>query len=375
MQFITSPKTILGLDLSDLSIKAVQIAKRGEKKYIRAMSSIEVPAGYINEGEIKNGEQLAEAIRQLIKNSSQKFTTRYAVLSLPETKTFIKVIEVPTTNTAIDETIRQELPRHVPIGNEEMQIDWQEIDHTTGKKKFLVGAVPKAIADDYIKTANLAGLEVVALEIEAEAIARCILPAKRENKIGRGIFGWFKKNEPRKNSRRDEARGPRMIVDFGATRTSLIFMDHGVIQFTNNLPQISGQKITEKIANELELTPKEAEKAKIICGTNPKKCKGATMEIINDTISELAKEIVNADNFYQTHFGQESSTLDIVLCGGGSNMINLDKALQEKLGREIYYGNPLANIESPTSKREDLLTYTTAIGLALRNFVEKSYLK
>jgi len=34
MRFINSPKTTFGLDISDLSIKAVEIGKSGEKKYI-----------------------------------------------------------------------------------------------------------------------------------------------------------------------------------------------------------------------------------------------------------------------------------------------------------------------------------------------------
>ncbi|HRY63652.1 MAG TPA: type IV pilus assembly protein PilM [Patescibacteria group bacterium] len=375
MQFIASPKIILGLDVSDLSIKAVQIAKRGEKKYIRAINTIEVPAGCISEGEIKDIEKVAELVKQLIKGSPKKFSTKYVTLSLPETKTFIKVIEVPTTDIAISEAIRQELPRHIPIGNEEMQIDWQAFSDAPGKKKFLVGAVPKSVTDDYIKAANLAGLMVVALEIEAEAIARCILPAKMKKKTGYDFGKLFKKKSEQKKGevKINDKKGPVMLVDFGATRTSLIFMDHGVIQFTNNLSRISGQKITEKIAGELQLTNEEAEKAKIICGTNPKRCKGATMRIINETINELAKEIASADNFYQTHFGQESGQLAVILCGGGSKMMGLDKTLQEKLGREIYYGNPLTNIESLSSKREDLLAYTTAIGLALRNFIVTDY--
>jgi len=367
MQFITSPKTILGLDISDLSVKAVQIEKRGERKYIRAINSAELPAGLIEDDAIKDREALGEIIKQLLKNSPQKFSTRYAVMSLPETKTFIKVIEAAVDDSTAEEAILKELPRHVPIASETMQIDWQEIGANKQHKKFLVGAVPKTVSDEYVKVAEMSGLVPVALEIEAQAIARCLLPAKnKENNVN----WWKRKKEEQQKENKTTDKTPQIIMDLGATRTSVIFMDHGMIQFTNSLPNISGQKITAKISEQLKLSTTEAEKAKIICGTNPKKCKGATMKIISETISDLANEIVNADNFYQTHFNQETNNLSILLGGGGANMVNLDKTLHEKLGRPVDYGDPLINLEIKKSRREDLLSFTTAIGLALRNFVD-----
>src|SRR3989338_8982883 len=194
MRFINSPKTIFGLDISDLSIKAVQIGQNGGKKYIRAINSLPVPLGCISEGIIRENEQVAEIVKQLINDGARKFSTKYAALSLPETKTFIKVLEISDQEMAVEEAIRQELPRHVPIGAEEMQIDWQPVEHDLQKKKFLVGAVPKSIADEYVKVAKLAGVEAVALEIEAQAIARCILPWGKKNRDRGGLSGLFKKN-------------------------------------------------------------------------------------------------------------------------------------------------------------------------------------
>ncbi len=366
MRLITSPKTILGLDISDLSVKAVQIEKKGEHKYIRAINSAEIPTGLIEDDAIKNNEALAEIIKQLLKNSLQKFSTRYVVMSLPETKTFIKVIEVAIGDLTTEEAIQGELPRHIPIAMEAMQLDWQEIEANKQHKKILVGAVPKTVSDEYVRVAEMAGLTPVALEIEAQAIARCLLPA--ENKKNTKDW-WRTKKEEQKKEKNREGKPPQIIIDFGATRTSVIFMDRGIIQFTNSLPNISGQKITAEISKQLKLSTIEAEKAKIICGTNPKKCKGATMKIINGMVGDLANEIINADNFYQTHFNQETNNLSILLGGGGANMVNLDKTLSEKLGRPVCCGDPLINLEIKKNRRDDLLSFSTAIGLALRNFV------
>ena len=109
------------------------------------------------------------------------------------------------------------------------------------------------------------------------------------------------------------------------------------------------------------LNPLKLEAVEIIPSKNKNK-------VFKRDANELIKEIANADNFYQTHFGQETNQLAIILGGGGATMLNLDKTLEEKLSRRVYRGDPATNIESALPKRDDLLSFTTAIGLALRNF-------
>jgi type IV pilus assembly protein PilM len=370
MQFITSPEKILGLDISELSLKVVQIKKRKGKKNIQAMNSINVPAGLIEEGVIKDQAKLAKLIKKLIKNAATKFTTKYAVVCLPEPKTFLKVIEV--ANKEIDqrstkEIIMDELPRHMPVSMEEAQIDWQEINGSQKQRKFLIGAVPSSVANEYIKVCQMAGLKVVALEIEAQAITRCILTEPSSAGQGLAKLSWRSKNK--KDATADYDR-PKIILDLGATRTGLILVDHGIIQLTSSLSQISGEKITSKIMIEKKLSYSQAEKAKIICGINPRKCRGAVLAIIKNTVDDLLKQIINADNFYQDHFGQETHDIEIILSGGGAHLSNIDKFLEASMKRNVSVANPLLNLEDILPKKvKNLSAYTTAIGLALRNYV------
>jgi type IV pilus assembly protein PilM len=326
------------------------------------------------EGMIKDQEKVAALIKELIgKGKENHFSTKYAVMSLPETKTFIKVIEIQQEEDdkeSIRSILQRELPRHVPIEMAEAQIDWQEMSGNGKTRKFLIGAVEKTVADEYVKVAELAGLEVAALEIEAQAIVRSVLPVDKRKEEG----GFFKlKRKPEKNNleKINAPNGPKIILDMGATRTSLIMFDQETIQFTNSFPNISGRKITEKIVAKTKLPFGEAEKAKIICGINPKKCKGAILEIIKDTIDELIKEVVNAEEFYQTHFGGGAGKTEIILCGGGSNLSNLAFTLKDKTKREITIADPLINTAGLASKEgiKDILSHTTSIGLALRNYV------
>jgi len=263
------------------------------------------------------------------------------------------------------------LPRHVPMNLEDMQIDWQKIREGQGMKKVLVGAVDKQIVQDYINLCCLAGLEVVALEIEAQAIARSIiLNGRRQKKMDRGWNKIFKRDlKEEKVGYNKTTKNPKMILDLGATRTSVILFDEGVVQFTNSLGNISGEQITNTIIDRKRLSYLEAEKAKLICGTNSKKCKGIVRDVMKETIDNIAREIINGDEFYKTHFGKESANLEVWLCGGGANMLGLTEALEGKLHRKVKVADPLINIEETLAEQhKNLSAYATAIGLALRNF-------
>ena len=373
MQFITSPNKILGLDISELSLKVVQIRKNKGKKYIQAMNSINLPAGLIEEGVIKDHDKVARVVEKLIKTTPGNLTTKYAVVCLPEPTTFIKVIEVADKEIraeGVEKVIMHELPRHMPLSMEEVQIDWQEIGAGNKKRKFLVGAVARSIADDYIKVCQLAGLKVAALEVEAQAITRSILPAVSVVKKEKSWLSKFNRT-PKETKEENLANdNPKIILDMGATRTGLILMDHNTIQFTSSLAKISGEKITADILEQKKLSYNQAEKAKIICGINPRKCKGAVAEIIKTAIDGLLKEIINADNFYQDHFGQETHDIEIILSGGGAHLANIDKVLEEKIKRKVRIADALTNLEKfQPRKVNNMSAYTTAIGLALRNYI------
>ena len=61
----------------------------------------------------------------------------------------------------------------------------------------------------------------------------------------------------------------------------------------------------------------------------------------------------------------------ILLCGGGSNLKGLLEFLSSKLNIDIRIGNPLFDISKKIDlSSKEFLGYTTAIGLALKNFYD-----
>jgi len=346
-------QTFLGLDISDRSLKAVQFTPSlNGKQRLKGLGSIDLAPGVFADGELKQPAAFVQAVKQMLARPRLgKFTTAYTVASLPESKTFIKLIDIaPLPEAEIPEAIRGEAEHHIPIPIDETYWDWQQMGSgtkTNARLPVLLGVAPKSIVESYAQALEQANLVPAALEIEAVAIMRSLLP------LNQGV-----------------STNGIMVIDIGATRTSLIVFDQNSIQFTVSLP-ISGRQITETLANTLKLSEAEAEKAKILCGLDPKKCRGAMAEILHDVMDELLHRINESLTFYQEHFPQSHKVNQIILCGGGANFRSIDAYLSQALGLPVVRGNPWRNLEPSSAplKPDDLISYTTAIGLALQNLL------
>src|SRR5665647_2099554 len=85
-----------GLDLSDLSIKVMQLEKEGEVDRIRSFGSLDIPAGNIEDGKIINKDKVAALIKETIKKAGpKKINTKQVICSLPESKAFLRSINIP----------------------------------------------------------------------------------------------------------------------------------------------------------------------------------------------------------------------------------------------------------------------------------------
>ncbi|HBV33265.1 TPA: hypothetical protein DIC39_02680 [Patescibacteria group bacterium] len=345
---------VIGLDISQRSLKAVQFARGWSSKLkLRAFSDIELDKGIIVEGDIKQGAALTEAVKRLLAYPKYgKFNTPYVVSCLPEQKTFIKLVDIPPmSKEEIGQAIKWEAEHHIPIPIEETYMDWQLIGKPAPGQRLpvLLGVAPKGIVESYQKVLADAGLINLAQEIEAEAVTRALLPID------------------------DSSQDTIMIVDLGFSRTSICLWTDNSIQFTVSLP-LSGEKLTDAIAKTFNITWEEAEKTKIICGFDPDKCRGSLQKILDQEVDQLIKKIKETFDFYAEHFPNSAPVNQIMLCGGGANFKFIDSYLKDALGLPIVVGNPWLNLKStpPVLTRAALLSYTTAVGLGLR-VVERYY--
>ncbi len=351
MSLINHQNKAFGLDISDGGLRLAQLGNLGKKVSLRAYSQVALPPGCVVDGEIKETKIFLEKLNELTRTKKgPERLSRQVVAVLPEDKTFLKTINLPAGNIPLKQKIAELIPQLMPLDIDDIYFDWQPVKKTAAEQSVLVGASPKYIVDSYFNILTKAGLTPIALEIEAASIARLLIEHNGEQE-------------------------PQIIIDMGASRTGLFLYDEGMIKFTISLP-ISGDMITELIAESLDLDKEKSEKAKVVCGLDRTKCHGALLEIMGPTLDDLAERINKAVIFYRANFANANKIEKLVLCGGGANFLGIADVLKEKTALSVTASNPLKNIDCPFAELRSpkIQSFISALGLALRGLNLKNYL-
>lgn len=378
MSFFTKKsKYPVGLDFSDFSLKLIQLSKKGKDSIdVQAVSRVELPKGAIENGEIIDRTKVIESIKILFdKPLKGKISSREVVACLPETKTYLKLLRIEKSVNNINQIIESEVENNIPLPLNEIYFDWQIIETTKTESLILIGACSRNTVNQYIDIIKDAKLSVVALEIEAVAISRSLL------------------EEESLRLKKEDGKNNYLIIDIGKNRTSMFVYSKNTPLFTLSLP-MSGDLVTNKIAQSLEIDRAQAEKAKIICGLDKNKAKGIIRNILSDTINNIIEKINESINYYNNHFSERGEINQILICGGGSSIKNLSSYIEEAVSIKTSNGDSLTNLrlknidtqnifiesykmktdfsdtndsKNITMTQDNKLTYTTAIGLALKD--------
>jgi len=370
LEFLTLKPKAFGLDISDLSLKIVELKKKRGVPSLSSFGEENIRPGIIKKGEIEKEDDLVEIIKAAMdKVQGKRIKTKYVVTSLPEEKAFFQVIQMPKIPPEdLKSAVIYEAENYIPLPIESVYLDFQVIPplhNHLGHFDVLIAAMPKQTIDSYVSSLKKAGLEPIALEIESLAIIRALI-----------------KNET--------TTAPVLLIDFGATRTSFIIFSGHSLRFTSSIA-VSSEHFTEIISKTLGVDFIEAKKLKIKYGleekiklkiksegSNIKKERGKIFEALIPVLVDLIQQIKKHLYYYQTHATHEhlppgeNRVSKILLCGGGANLKGLPEFLSSELKLPVELGNPWINILSKGQKniskfpQKETLRYATALGLALR---------
>lgn len=346
-KIISFEPEVFGVDLSDLSVKVMQLERNGKLEKVRGYAVADIPAGYIQDGKIIDKDKVAAIIKDAVKKAGpQKIKGNRVICSLPESKAFLRIVSIPKMEKdEAKEAIKWEMEANIPLPIEQVYFDWQFLETDSAQKQnVLTAAVSREIVDDFMDVLQKAGLEVYGLEVESIASARSLVPGEAQE------------------------QGGALIVDLGAQRTSFIMVERGVPNFTSSIP-FSSESINDAISKGLNIDLLEAEKTKLSHGIADGK-ENPIFNVIKSLLENLVQEIERTLDFYAGISKENSAVEKVILCGGGSNLKGLVGYLGERLGKKIELGDPWINLKMgksiPIISKENADRYSTAIGLALR---------
>ena len=343
-----------GLDISDVSVKYFVFdpkETRGSHR-IAAFGEFAVPEGLIVNGEIKKEDELVQVLSAWRAQEREIPRSTFFDVSLPEEKSFLRIVQLPNLK---EEDVRQalcwEIEANIPFAFEDLSYDYEVIAQKEPQDHLdiMVTAFPKVLIDAYVRVLHRAGLPLVALGLESQAIVRAVVPDLCEN-------------------------SPRIIADIGRTRTSFIVCVGGAILFTTTI-ELGGQTLESHLARAFQISQEEAHLMKIQVGLNRKERNGEVFDALLPAMAVLGDElgkVVDYYHHYAAHMhGAPEAIESILLVGGDANLPGIETYLAGALHLPVRLADPFTSIIPkntfviPPLLKNEALSFATAIGLAL----------
>jgi len=369
LELLSLSKKVFGLEITDINIRLMKLVRRRGRLFVAAAGDAALEEDTVRDGFVKDEKKLSDAIRKLMARvAGGKKETRYAVISLPETKSFLQVIAMPRLNPEeLRAAVVFEAENYIPLPLEKVYLDFEKVAPAADNApqcEVLVAALPKEIVDSRVRVIDMAGLTPVAMELESQAVARAL----REER---------------------DLKSPTMIIQIGDTRSNVIFYSRNSIRFTFSIP-ISNRYFIETIAANAKVGAEQAELLKSKCGIeefartagtglppaaeNSEKRK--IFEALIPGLVDFAQQIQKCAQYYQTHeetaaVAEKKNFDKVFICGSGSNLKGLDEFLALKLGAPVEQVVLPIGIDSSISKKvnflgDDAHGSATVAGLAIR---------
>lgn len=343
--FLVAPS--FGLDISDESLKFVELVTTKDGIRMGRYGERKIPAGIIESGKIKSPERLKEVLLKL----RQEEGIRFVRVSLPEEQVYLFQLQLEKSGLKnIREGIELALEEHVPISAEDAIFDYDLINEDAQRIEVQVAAIPKNVMENYLSVFRDSLISVQSLELEAQAISRAV--------IKKGDLETY------------------LIVDFGQTRTGIFIVSRGVVVFTSTL-DVGGVSLNNMIQKSFNLSLEEANKIKQQFGLQRNIENKEIFAVLLNSVSVLRDEIVKHFLYWNTHKderGKEHPPIKkIILCGGDSNLVGLAEYLSVSIKSKVEMANVWVNIAEkekyvPEISFKQSLTFAAALGLALGDF-------
>lgn len=335
----------IAIDISDTIIRLASLERSGRGWKLPIRAEIPVPVGLIVDGDVKRPPEVSQLLRSLVYAAGTQ--QQNVTFALPERHTFVKLISLSgDPGLKFDDSVREAMTQHIPYNLDEVYWDAVRTNQrdSHGQLQVLIGAAPRTTVDEYLEIFNQAGLHVEDAEIESMAVTRA-------------LFGQQPTNDA------------RIVIDLGRTRSTLILIDHGLVQFSSTL-RYAGRELNRFIADELHISDEQAERSKTLFGLDPKRGKGLLRKVLAPHIDAIAKGVADVEAFFEEHFIDHRPITTIHVTGSGALLRNIDVELRERLEQEVIVQPSWIFDQLLAADRHlpvDLgFTHTTVLGLALR---------
>lgn len=204
----------VGLSISDSAVRCIQFGKKRGKLYIEKYAEKIVPPGVVSGGQVNNKEEMVNILQSLKKD----LNLNYVKISLPEEKAYLFTAKIPMVKeNEVRSAIESKIEENVPVPPGELTFDYKITPHREKNHlDVVVSNLQISLVDSYVEIGEKAGLSLLSMEIESQAITRALLP---ENSLGTVL-----------------------IVHFGKEKVGLYVSNDRIVHFTSTI-QTKGESL------------------------------------------------------------------------------------------------------------------------------------
>ncbi len=345
---------MLGLDISSSSVKLVELSRNKAGQLVLERCAIEpLEAGWITDGNVEKFDEVAEAVRRLVKKSGTR--TKNVAMALPASAVITKKIVLPggLTEPELEIQVESEANQYIPFSLEEVSLDFCVVGpsaSSVGDVDVLIAASRKEKVQDRQGLAEAAGLKPVVLDVESYA-SRLATERLIENLPNKGVDTLV------------------ALFEVGAFTTSMQAIRNGEVLYDRD-QAFGGAQLTQLIVRQYGFSHDEAETKKRT-GELPEDYETS---VLKPFVESLAQEIGRALQFFFT--STPHNKVDYVMLAGGSSALpGLSEAVTRQTGFACSLVNPFDGMEIGSNVRDKKMrreapSYLTSCGLAMRRFLQ-----
>jgi type IV pilus assembly protein PilM len=344
---------LIGLDIGSRTIKAAEISGSKKGKCLKRFGIVDIRPGLIEDGTIKDTEQVAALIRQLFKKSGIK--AQNVALSVGGYSVIVKKINVQAMpEEQLQNTIQFEAEQYIPFDISDVNLDFQILGNNPNnpnQMNVLLVAAKKELINSYVDLAQMAGLNPCIIDVDSFAL--------------QNIYDLNESPDENVNT---------ALIDIGASKTSLNLLKGKTSVFMRDVSMGCGQ-INQRIASQIGCTDEEAEQIK--SGAFPEKMSvDALTDIVSTVVSDWCTEIRRALDFFYSSY-PDDQIQKIVLSGGGGKIEAFRQLLSVETSAEVATINPFSGFNVDENRFDpEFLTRiapqaSISMGLATRKVDDK----
>ncbi len=345
---------MLGLDISSSSLKLVELGQNKAGALVLDRCAIEpLERGWITDGNIEKFDEVADAVRRLVKKSGTK--TKNVAMALPPSAVITKKITLPgsMSDPELELQVEIEANQYIPFPLDEVSLDFCVIGpsaNSAGDIEVLIAASRKEKVQDIQGLAEAAGLKPVIVDIESYA-SRLATSRLIENLPNKGVGSIV------------------ALFEVGALTTSMQVIRNDEVLYDRD-QAFGGAQLTQLIVRQYGFSLEEAESKKR-GGELPDDYESV---VLAPFVESMVHEIGRALQFFFT--STPHNKVDCVMLAGGSAALpGLTAAVTKHTTFACSLVNPFEGMEIGEGVRLNKMTreapsYLTACGLALRRFMQ-----